>query len=781
MAKNIHKSEPASGFSLGDVVYVLAKHKWKIILPTLLGLGGAVAYYFKADPVYYSKAAVMVQYIMNRSVVDNVETTSTPGRARGVDTVMISQIAIMQSRDLARSVVDLLQGKRDPSSSPDENALIEPDPALLARISPGSAKETLESDAIEVIAKGLVASVSKGSNILDVTFKHSDPQVATRVLDVVVKQYLAKHLSLYRSKAAAAEILLEVSKSEGTLKRAEGDLLKLRAEKEILTLDTAIENLNTEIAVARGQLNDADTRLAEQQARYEALLGGRGPVAEPVSPTAAPPEPGAASAPGEASTASPLNRLANDGTLTRYRAVLLRLGALRTENISILGKFTPESEAVKSNQAQIATLEREQTALEQRHPELVSILRGAAGALGAPGAPGLAGGPVVDLLAEQAALRAAEVRKQKLEEILASLQGRRTQLIQDAPTIAQAERNQIINEENHKYLMISKKKAELDQKLNSENIPNMGIVQAATPGVIDDMQRRQIALGIAGGAPAASTALVLLFGLLLNRTIKRPAEFEEKLGFPLMVAIPYFPGLSKGGQTPRLKEGQEDPKQLAAPDPSTPPWDPEHCIRPHAEAIRDRLGLFFEVNAIDHKPKLIAVTGQTAGAGASTVASGIAAALSETGDGKVLLVDMGGTHGAAHPFFDGRPAPSLSTAIRSSRDSDEAAENLFLAKADNPNPGITSIGASRLARLMPDLKASYFDYIIFDMPPLGNTSPTPTMAAFMDQVLVVVESETSTREEILRHHRDLIASHAKVSTVLNKVRPYGPRTVVGSL
>jgi len=782
MAKNIQKHEPSAGFTLGDIVYVLAKHKWKILLPTLLALAGAAAYYLKAPAVYESKAQLLVRYVVNRNALDDVDTTSTPGNTRGVDSVMISQIAILHSRDLARSVVDQLQGKKDPSNSSEGKALIEPDPALLASLSPGSPKSTLETDATGAIVGGITATTGKGGNILNVSFKHSDPQVASRVLDVVIRQYLAKHLAIYRSKVAAADILLEVQKSEGTLKRTEGDLIKLRAEKEILTLDGAIAGLNAEIVDARGQLSDAESRLAEQQARVEALMGAA-PAAtasapESVDTRQALPDPGAPAPPAARGPAAPApaaparNSLAADGTLTRYQAVMGRLGALRTENVALLAKFTPDSEAVRLNQSQIASMEREQASLEKQHPELPALVRGPAGA---------AGGPVVDLLAEQASLKAAEVRKLKLEERIKSLEQRRTNLIQDAPSIAQAERNQAINEESHKYLMTSKKKAELDQKLNSDNIPNIDIIQAATPGIQDVELRNKIALGIAGGGPALASGLVLLFGLLLNRTIKRPAEFETKLGYPLMVAIPYFKQLANGKKVPRIEAPKASKKQLTAPEGTPAPWDPNHSIRPHAEAIRDRLGLFFEVNGIDHKPKMIAVTGQTPGAGASTVASGIAAALSETGEGKVLLVDMGGTKGVAHPFFDGRPAPALSTAIRSSREAEEAADNLYLAKVDGSPTGAQSNGVSRLSRLMPDLKASYFDYIIFDMPALGNTSPTPSMAAFMDQVLVVVEAETSTPEEIIRHHRDLIASHAKVSCVLNKIRSHGPKALVGSL
>ena len=39
------------------------------------------------------------------------------------------------------------------------------------------------------------------------------------------------------------------------------------------------------------------------------------------------------------------------------------------------------------------------------------------------------------------------------------------------------------------------------------------------------------------------------------------------------------------------------------------PWDFDHPIRRFAETIRDRLILYFELNQMNHKPKLVAVTG----------------------------------------------------------------------------------------------------------------------------------------------------------------------------
>ena len=46
---------PASGLSLGDIYYILFRHKWKIILIFLAGLLGAGGLYLAKPPMYQSK------------------------------------------------------------------------------------------------------------------------------------------------------------------------------------------------------------------------------------------------------------------------------------------------------------------------------------------------------------------------------------------------------------------------------------------------------------------------------------------------------------------------------------------------------------------------------------------------------------------------------------------------------------------------------------------------------------------------------------------------------
>jgi Mrp family chromosome partitioning ATPase len=76
---------------------------------------------------------------------------------------------------------------------------------------------------------------------------------------------------------------------------------------------------------------------------------------------------------------------------------------------------------------------------------------------------------------------------------------------------------------------------------------------------------------------------------------------------------------------------------------------------------------------------------------------------------------------------------------------------------------------------MPNLKASDFDYIIFDMPPLSETSPTVGIAPFMDKMLLIVEAEKNNRDAVKRCYGSLVAGRDNVSVVFNKAHSYMPR------
>ena len=128
-----------------------------------------------------------------------------------------------------------------------------------------------------------------------------------------------------------------------------------------------------------------------------------------------------------------------------------------------------------------------------------------------------------------------------------------------------------------------------------------------------------------------------------------------------------------------------------------------------------------------------------------------------------------------HPFFKGKPAYPLNAALKPNGAIASAADNLYLATVGSPNAGPAQLGLKKFFDMMPNLKASDFDYIIFDMPPLEQTSPTWGMAAFMDKLLLVVEAEKNNRELIKRSYGKLLAERNNVAVVVNKARSYVPK------
>ncbi len=737
-----HRTEPeSSNINLRNILFALFKWKRTILGLALFGIVVAAGVYFFYPAVYESDARLLVRYVLERSGYDPVDALQGQGTRSGsgltTDAVIAAEVSILTSWDLSVQVAEALGPNR-----------VLPD-----------AKAPTVVGAAAAINSGLSTTTGKGSNIIGVSYTNRKPEVATLVLSELVTRYFTKHLEVHRSAGAFDFVSQQSDQIRARLNQTEDALKALKAKAGVISLADSMSSLNAQSSHMEDQLRAAENDLAEQQAKVKQIE--RGGLAVDLNETDNTKD---KAKDNTKDNAAPPPQQASTKDIGDYQALVTNLTKLRETQLEMSAKYTPENVLVKMNQAHINDLENQKRDFEKKFPELAIT--------------GARGSGQLDLRVERARLagmksKLDDLRRQKIE-----LQDRMKQLADVGPQIASLERNKELEEANYKYYSGTLQKARVDEALDPSKMPNISAIQRPSPPGIVTTTRNKIALGFAGGGLALGISLALLFEMVLNHSYKRRSEVELQLRSPVMLSIPYQG--SNGRLRLPWKNGQRASKET--PDKSNAslaPWDVEHFIRPYSEAIRDRLGLYFELHGVTHKPKLIGVTGFGEGAGASTLAAGVAAALSKTGDGKVLLVDVNAANGEVHPFFAGRPAASLTAAIEPQAAITSAADNLYLATINRSGSKSAHLGLKKFFALVPNLKASDFDYIIFDMPPINQTSPTIGLAALMDKVLLVVEAEKTNRDVVKRGYRELVGARADVAVVLNKTRSYGPSWLEG--
>ena len=174
--------------------------------------------------------------------------------------------------------------------------------------------------------------------------------------------------------------------------------------------------------------------------------------------------------------------------------------------------------------------------------------------------------------------------------------------------------------------------------------------------------------------------------------------------------------------------------------------------------------------------RTIIVTSPNRGEGKTVTAVNLAVSLAQELDKTVLLVDANLRNPAVHRYLGLNDLPGLSDYLKDKRAVPDLLVNpginkLTVLPAGKPVQNSSELmGAPRMEALVLAMKERYPDRaIIFDTPSLLTSADPLVLARFVDGVLVVVEAERTSREE-LRRAMELLEGRKIVGTVLNKVR-----------
>lgn len=571
-----------SGIGLHDILFMLFRHKWKILTLTLVGLIAAAGFYLLVPPVYESEARLLVRYVMERSAVDGLDSQiKTPTTQN--DTLINSELQILTSGDLLRQVVQTVG---------------------VNKFASGPASEATTSDATEAVMRSLDVSVVKDTNIISVVFRSSNPKLPMPVVQELVKRYFDKHLAVHRSTGAFDFVRQETANVKKQLAETESELKKLKESAGIISLAEAKTDIAAEIGKTQADLDAAVADLAAQHARVKEL--GK-----------------SLSLPENQANQMPAQPLSGD-TVEKYKSLLARLTALQRAENELLLKYTFENPLVKVKAAQIADIEKQRSDLEKQYPGLVNTAAAAA-------AGGLAG---PNFAAESAILAGLESKVDALKTRTDTLQARAKAISEAAPQIEELERKAQIEETNYRASEASLEKAQIDETLDPSRMPNISIVQAPSSATKVKRNVGKTVMGIAGGGLAVGIGIMLLIELILDQSVKRSVEVETRLQIPLLLTIPYLTSSDRRLRLRDVGATEETPRREARLVKTV-----DDSLKPFYEAIMDRLGILFETNNMHYRPKLVGVTGLAKNAGTSVLAAGLATVLSEASDRKVVLVD----------------------------------------------------------------------------------------------------------------------------------------------
>ena len=383
--------------------------------------------------------------------------------------------------------------------------------------------------------------------------------------------------------------------------------------------------------------------------------------------------------------------------------------------------------------------------------------------------------PQLDLAEAQARLDTLRVQSQKIEKKLGNWG-------EIGSLISGLEREKDIDETNYRILETSLKQARIDATMDSSRLTNINILDTPTdPVLVVDDSKKKILLGLAGSGFAIGIGLALLIELILDRRVKAPGELTSRLHVPLLLSIPYLNKSQRETkfigdvESTAIKKRHQLSKASALPSMIGTPDQ----IRVWAESIRNRLLFGYEINRVNHKPKLIGVASNSQGAGATTVAQNLAKAFADMDQTKVLYVDLSHAPSNNSSLEDDNFTSAILPKSRKLQEQGREENKIHLMQLSNaPGRGLSS-RPLQLQALMPEFNSSEYDYIIMDMPSLdGETSPTIAMAGMVDQLLLVLDGQNTGRDSLKRVYSHLVEQHANVSCIFNKTKVQGPSWLI---
>src|ERR1039457_5117725 len=109
MSSKPQPDAPAGGMSLGDIYFILFRHKWKILFFSASGILAALALLFFKPPLYESTAELDILYVVEGKTFNPAgeEANTVSLNGHGYD-IILTELKILHSLDVIMEAVQTI-------------------------------------------------------------------------------------------------------------------------------------------------------------------------------------------------------------------------------------------------------------------------------------------------------------------------------------------------------------------------------------------------------------------------------------------------------------------------------------------------------------------------------------------------------------------------------------------------------------------------------------------------------------------------------------------------
>lgn len=438
---------------------------WRLVLGIVFASIGLAGLTTMLMPKHYQS---QMKFLVNNERADMVITpdknNSTTSGSEVSETQVNSEIELLKSRDILAAVVrdaHLYEGHQ--------------------KVDNATATPLNVERAILGLQKALSVSALRKSNIIDVRYEATDPEVAAKVLRDVADRYLNAHLAVHSPPGTLQFFTDQAARNRERLDSAEAALSKFHRQTQLFSLPQQQAAVINRLEAVEGQLANLDAESHDLQSRLGEDQKQMGSIPDRV--------------------VTQIRAIPSQGSAEQLRTMLTEL---RNKRLSLAVKFKPgdrllveldreiENTSNALAQAQSERAIEQTTDLNTQHESLKT-----------------------DGLRAQVTLKGLEARRLELSATRAGYLRELDAMDQQSLTLSDLERTEKEAEDN--YVLYSRRveEARLANSLDREKFSNVALIERPEPSPIPASP--SLKLNLAAGATLGLFLAIALAFMLESR------------------------------------------------------------------------------------------------------------------------------------------------------------------------------------------------------------------------------------------------------------------------